>query len=145
MHCSSFHYILHCPAKIHLSFWFKSANCTVMIWSCFSWSGLGTASQQSSWMYWMTRLFFLTWWLGPIPGQQCQDSSGSSCDRVEHEDTWVSGSTRSHFHKWIGHHRVLTLTLERLWHVLEKTEGIVWLSCHQYKISAKNECNSGWK
>ena len=27
-----------------------------MIWGCFSWSGLGTASQQSSWMYWMTRL-----------------------------------------------------------------------------------------
>ena len=25
-------------------------------WGCFSWSGLGTASQQSSWMYWMTRL-----------------------------------------------------------------------------------------
>ena len=29
-----------------------------MLWSgvSFSWSGLGTASQQSSWMYWMTRL-----------------------------------------------------------------------------------------
>ena len=27
-----------------------------MIWDCFSWSGLGTASQQSSWMYWITRL-----------------------------------------------------------------------------------------
>ena len=25
-----------------------SANCCAMIWGCFSWSGLGTASQQSS-------------------------------------------------------------------------------------------------
>ena len=54
--------------------------------------------------------FSLPWWLGHIPGQQCQDSLGSSCERVEHEDTWVSGSMRSHFHTWIGHHRVLTLT-----------------------------------
>ena len=53
---------------------------------------------------------FLPWWLEHIPGKQCQDSSGSSCERVEHEDTWVSGSMRSHFHTWIGHHRVLTLT-----------------------------------
>ena len=40
-------------------FWgmLKSANCNVMIWGCFSWSGLGTASQQSSWMYCMTRIY----------------------------------------------------------------------------------------
>ena len=30
-------------------------------------------------------------------------------ERVEYEDTWVSGSTRTHFHTWIGRHRVLTL------------------------------------
>ena len=34
--------------------------------------------------------------------------------------------------------------IKSLWDVLEKTEGMVD-SCHQYKISAKNECNSGWK
>ena len=27
----------------------------------------------------------------------------------------------------------------------EKTEGMIRLCCHQYKISAENECNSGWK
>ena len=35
--------------------------------------------------------------------------------------------------------------IKSIWGVLEKTEGMVWLSCHQYKISVKNECNSGWK
>ena len=35
--------------------------------------------------------------------------------------------------------------IKSLWDVLEKTEGMVWPSCHQYKISAKNVCNSGWK
>ena len=35
--------------------------------------------------------------------------------------------------------------IKSLWDVLEKTEGVVWLPCHQYKISVKNECNSGWK
>ena len=104
---AAFIYSTAWPKK--LSFRFKSANCSVMIWGCFSWSGLGTASQQSSWMSWMTRLSH-QFFLGHIPGWQCQDSSGSSCERVEHEDTWVSGSTRSHFHTWIGHHRVLTLT-----------------------------------
>ena len=63
-------------------FWFKSANCHVMIWGCFSWSGLGIANQQSSWMYWMTRLSH-QW----IFSSKCQNSSGSSCERVEHEDT----------------------------------------------------------
>ena len=46
--------------------------------------------------------FFLPWWLGYVPGWQCQDSLGCSCERVEHEDTCVSGSTRSHFHTWNG-------------------------------------------
>ena len=84
-----------------------------MIWGCFSWSGLGTASERSSWMYRMTRLshrwiFFLPWWLGHIPDQQWQDSSGYSCERVEQEDAYVSGGMRSDFYMWIGHHRVLT-------------------------------------
>ena len=33
--------------------------------------------------------------------------------------------------------------IKSLWDVLEKTEGMGRLSCHQYKISTKNECNSG--
>ena len=51
--------------------------------------------------------FFLPWWLGHIPGWQCQHSSGSGCERVEHEDTSVR--VHEEFHTWIGHHRVLTL------------------------------------
>ena len=52
----------------------------------------------------------MIWWLRHFPGWQCQDLSGSSCERVEHEDAWVSGSFRSHFHTWISHNSVLTLT-----------------------------------
>ena len=62
--------------------------------------------------------FFLPWW--HISGQQCQDSSGSSCERVEQEDTLVSGSMTSHFHTWIGHHRVLTLTALKVFGMCRK-------------------------
>ena len=94
------------------SFQFKSANVSVMIWGFFSWSGLGTPIQHRSWMYWMTRLshqwiLVIPSGLGHIPGQQWQDSSGSSCERVEHEDSWVSGRMRSYFHTWIGHQTFL--------------------------------------
>ena len=49
LHLYIIHYhplILHCLAKKKLFFRFKSANYSVMIWGCFSWSGLGTASQE---------------------------------------------------------------------------------------------------
>ena len=36
------------PGQKKLSFQFKSANCSVIILGSVSWSGLGTASQQSS-------------------------------------------------------------------------------------------------
>ena len=94
--------------KKQSSFRFKSANCSVMIWGCFSCSGQTTASQQSSRMYWMTRLSFLSSLMARAYSRTTV--SRSSCERVEHEDTWLSGSMRSHFHTWIGHHRVLTLT-----------------------------------
>ena len=66
-------------------------------------------------MYWMTRLshpilIFYSLMAWAYSRTTMLHSSGSSCERVEHEDTWVSGSMRSHFHTWIGHHRVLTLT-----------------------------------
>ena len=134
------HYTL--PGQTKLSFRFKSANYNVMIWSCFSWSGL---TQQVSrvwecteWPGYPINGFFLPWWLMHIPGRQCQDSLGSACERVEHGDTWVSGSTRSHFHTWIGHHRVLNLTPFKYFGLKEKTEGMIWLSSHQYQISGKN-------
>ena len=87
----------------------KSENCSVMIWGCFSWSGLGTARvpECTEWPGYPSNGFFLPWRLGHIAGQQCQDSSGSSCERVEHEDTWVPQSMRSHFHTLAT---VLTLT-----------------------------------
>ena len=43
---------------------------------------------------------------------------------------------RSHFHTWIGHHRVLTLTPLKVFGMCWKD----WRKGHQYKISAKNEC-----
>ena len=107
--------IIHCLGKKRPSFRFKSASCRVMIWGCFSWSDLGTTIHQSSWIYWMTRLshqciFSFRVYSRHIPGWQCQDSSGSTCERVEHEDTWVSGSHfNTYFNTWICHHRVLTL------------------------------------
>ena len=72
-----------------------------MIWACFSWSDLSTASQQSSWMHWMTRLshqciFFFPDGLGIFQDAdaeiQCQGALGVILPT------------------WIGHHKVLTLT-----------------------------------
>ncbi len=40
-----------------------------------------------------------------IPGWQCQDSLSSNCEKSD------SGSMRNHSHTWTGHHRVITLTL----------------------------------
>ncbi len=58
----------------------------------------------------------------------------------------ASRSMRLHFHTRIGHHRVQNQTLTPL-----RISGMCWrrlctavrLSHHQYKILAKNECNSG--
>ena len=94
-----------------------------MIWGCFSWSGLGTVRQFLNFMndhVIPSNRFFLPSWLGHIPGQQCQDSLGSSCERVEHEDTCISGNMNSHFHVWIGHHKVLTLTQLKVFRVKGK-------------------------
>ena len=97
------------------SFNFNLNEQIVVFWSdgCFSWSGLGTASQQNSWMYWMAWHVFSSLAVRAYSTMQQDNNAkiqGSSCERIEHEDTWVSGSMRSHFHTWFGPHRVLTLT-----------------------------------
>ena len=57
-----------------------------------------------------------------------------------------SGSMRHHFHTWIGHHRVQTLTPLRIFGMCwRRLCTVVRLSHHQYKILVKNECNTGWK
>ena len=99
-------------------------------------------------MYWMTRLshqwiFFLSWWLRHIPGTTMPKLC-FCCETVENEDTWVLGSMRSNFHE-LATTESRFCPIKGLWDVLEKTEGMVRLSCHQYKISAKNECSSEWK
>ena len=86
------------------------------------------------WPGYPTNGFFLPWWHGHIPGQQCQDSwDDSSCERVEHEDTWVSRSMRSHFHTWLGHHGVLTLIPLKVFGVKRKDwrNGLTLLSSIQ--------------
>ena len=100
---SSLHMHLLAPKK--LSFWFKSANCSIMMCGCFRWSGLSTASQQSSWMYWMTRLSHQ--WIFVF----LNDSGIFQYDNAKIHRLWKSGAwghmtvreQRSHFHTWICH------------------------------------------
>ena len=67
---------------------------SVIIWGWLSWSGLGSATLCAQRMksadylnilndqvFSINRLFF-PWWHGHIPRWQCQDSSGSDCERV---------------------------------------------------------------
>ena len=66
--------------------------------------------------------------------------------RVLVVEEWSMRSVREHEESF-SHMNwpVLTLPIKSLWDVLEKTEGMGRLSCQQYKILAKNVCNSGWK
>ena len=88
---------IHCPSKNKVVIWIEISK-------------FSRVPECTEWPDYPFNRFFLPWWLGHIPRQQCQDPSASSCERVDHGDAWVSGSMRSHFHTWIGHHRVLTST-----------------------------------
>ena len=87
----------------------------LMIWSCFSWSSLGTASQQSSWKYWMTRLSH-------------QLIFSSLMDRALVLKEW-SMNTHECQGAWVIFPHDLATTeswlypITSLWDVLEKTEG----------------------
>ena len=131
--------------------WLKvdiEANCSVMIWGCFSWSGLGTASQQSSWMYWMTRLshqWIFTYLI-------TRAYSRATMPQIHWSLVMKEWSMRTHEGQGVWkviftHELAITESwlYSSIWDVLENTEGMGQLSCHQCKISAKNGCNSGWK
>ena len=57
---------------------------SAMIWGCCTWSGLGSATwpEYTEWPGYSINGFVLPWWHGHIPRWQCQDSSGSNCERV---------------------------------------------------------------
>ena len=141
MHSNQFLSAYPAWPKEKLPFWFKSANCSVMIWGCFSWSGLGIASQQSSWMYWMTRLSH-QWIFSSLMAWAYSMTTMSRfirLKRVSMRTHECLGSMRSHFHTWIGHQSPDFNPIKSLWDVLEKTEGMVRLSCHQYKMIPTND------
>ena len=120
----------------------------VALWFFFSWSGLGTASQRSSWMYWMTKLN--DQWIFFFPDGIFQDDNAKIYQALvvkewsmrTHECQGARGVIFTHelatTESWL-------FPINSLCDVLGKTEGMVRLSFHQDKISAKNECNSWWK
>ena len=128
--------ILHCLAKKVCHF---DLNQHIVV----LWSGVASVgqveAQQVSWVPECTEWpgypingLFIHWWLGHIPGCQCQDSSGSSCERVEHEDTWVSGEHEESFSR-MNWPQSWLYPIKSLWDVQEKTEVMVWLFWHKYK------------
>ena len=100
---------IYCLAKKEVVISFLNQQIVVL------WSGVASVDQVK--VQQVSRVPECTEWPGyPInaffSGIFQDDNSkihSSSSERVEHEDTRVSGSMRSHFHTWIGHHRVLTL------------------------------------
>ena len=121
-----------------LSFWFKSANCSVMIWGCFGWSGLGAAIQPSSWMYWMTRLSHQ--WIFFFPnGSGVSQDDNAKIHRalvVKERSMWThecQGEHEESFSQELTTTESCLYPINSLWDVLEKTkEGMVCLSCQQY-------------
>ena len=109
-----------------------------MIWGCFSWSGLGTASQQSSWMDWMTRLSH-QWIFPSLTTRAMPRFIGALVVKV-----WSMRTHECHGAWGIIFHMNWTTEswlypIRSLWNMQEKTEEMVPLSCHQYKISDKNK------
>ena len=125
-----FWFHIHCLAK--KKFRFQLANCSVMIWGCFSWSGLGTASQQSSWMYWMTRLSHQ--WIFFFPdGSGIFQDDNAKIHRARVVEEWNMNTHKCQGAKGVIFTHELATTeswlypIKSLWDVLEKTEGMVWL------------------
>ena len=86
-------------------------------------------AEYTEWPGYSINGYFLLWWHGHIPRWQCQDSLGSSCERV------VQGAWDIIFTHRLTTTESLTLTPLR---IRRKLCAVVWLSHHQYKIFVKN-------
>ena len=116
-----------------------------MIWGCCSWSALGSATlcpkewgQLTTWIYWMNRLFHQWIFFSSL---MAWAYSKMTMPGFIGAKLWKngSGSMRDHFHTWIGHHRVQTLTPLRIFGMCwRRLCAVVWLSHYQYKILVKN-------
>ena len=88
--------------------------------------------EYTEWPGYCIHGFFLPWWDGHIPRWQCQDSSGSNCERV------VQGAWDIIFTHGLAT-TVQTLTPLRIFEMCwRRLCAVVWLSHHQYKILVKN-------
>ena len=109
-----------------------------MIWGCCSWSGLASATLCAQRMRSADYLnivndqvtpsmdFFPPWWHGYTPRRQCQDSSGSNCERAV-QGAWDIIFTH-------GPQSADLNPTENLWDVLEKAlrSGLTLPSSIQY-------------
>ena len=100
-------------SKKKLSFQFKSANCSYMIWGCFSWSGLSTASQFLNILN--DQVIPSMYFFFPDGSGIFQDDNAKINLALVVKE-WSTGTNVCQgawgviFTQWIGHHLVLTLT-----------------------------------
>ena len=108
---------IHCLAKRKLSFRFKSANCSVIIWGCYSSSGLRHRPGYP------INGFFLPWWLRHI--HRALVVKEWSMRTHEFQGAWGVIFTHE-----LATTESSLYPIKSLWDVLEKPEGMVRLSCH---------------